>query len=117
MLFCQTTAVSKFRYDLGSGTSHISGSKISLLHAVDLAPFVQLPERAIHASLSIVDIAMLIAAKHVEEEEKPYNFVIAYEKYVEHCKRAAATGSSSSRAFSRSLCLRVCLCCYYLWRG
>lgn len=59
----------------------------------------------------------MIACKHLTEEEKPVNFVIAYERYVDHCKRAAASGSSSSRAFSRGLCLRVstgvptCHCC------
>jgi hypothetical protein len=55
----------------------------------------------------MVEFALLIACKHLTEEEKPVNFVIAYERYVDHCKRAAASGSSSSRAFSRGLCLRV----------
>lgn len=50
---------------------------------------------------------MLIACKHVVEEERPLNFVIAYERYAEHSKRAAASGNSSSRAFTRGLCLKV----------
>jgi hypothetical protein len=50
---------------------------------------------------------MLISAKHLVEEERPCNFVVAYERYTDHCKRAAASGASSSKAFSRGLCLKV----------
>lgn len=75
--------------------------------SIELLPYIQLPERAIPADLSIVEIAMLIASKHLVEEERPFNFVIAYERYSDHCKRAAAAGTSSTRAFGRGLCLKV----------
>lgn len=87
----------------GSGIS----SEALMLRSSSLTPFIQLPERLIPKSLSIVELAMLIAAKHLVEEAKPLNFVIAYERYSDHCKRAAASGSSSTRAFNRGMCLRV----------
>jgi hypothetical protein len=77
------------------------------LQASDLTTHIQLAERAIPPSLNMAELSLLIASKHLTEEEKPVNFVIAYERYIDHCKRAAASGTSSSRAFSRGLCLRV----------
>ena len=90
----------------GSSTTEVSNSLFQLGSA-DLLPHIQLPERHIPVDLSIAEIAMLIASKHLVEEERPFNFVIAYERYSDHCKRAAAAGSSSTRAFGRGLCLKV----------
>lgn len=84
-----------------------SSITLPALRPSDLSAHIQLAERAIPSSLNMVEFALMIACKHLTEEEKPVNFVIAYERYVDHCKRAAASGSSSSRAFSRGLCLRV----------
>lgn len=92
-----------------SATGQPSSIPLPTLHASDLSAHIQLAERAIPSSVNMVEFALLIACKHLTEEEKPVNFVIAYERYVDHCKRAAASGSSSSRAFSRGLCLRVSL--------
>lgn len=77
------------------------------LGPLDLVPHIQVTERVVPADLSMAEMAMLIASKHLIEEERPFNFVIAYERYLDHCKRAAAAGTSSTRAFGRGLCLKV----------
>lgn len=71
------------------------------------ASHLQAAERSIPSALGMVEIAMLIAAKHVVEEERPLNFVITYERYSAHSKRVAASGLSQSRPFSRGVCLKV----------
>ena len=68
---------------------------------------LQAPERLIPPNLSIAEVALLISAKHIAEEEKTLNFAIMYERYADHAKRATVSGASSARPFSRAVCLRV----------
>lgn len=82
---------------------------LPVLTPMDLGLHSQAPERHLPNSLNMAEYALLIACKHLTEEEKPVNFVIAYERYIDHCKRAAAAGTSTSRAYGRGLCLRVSL--------
>ena len=99
--------VGNLRHRIRSAPEEVVNTSSLVLQAQDLAACIQLPERSVPAGLGMPEVAMLISAKHLVEEERPCNFVVAYERYTDHCKRAAASGSSSSRAFSRGLCLKV----------